>query len=244
MRENKKTFLVLIRSTFLWIVVLSLIPLYMVIGYLLYMVNARTRHKVLSTWGRVFTFMTRYICGVKYTVKGLENLPTEPSIIASNHQSTWETFGYVSIFPQHVWILKRELIKLPFFGWALATASPIAINRSDRIGSTQQILKQSVKRMAKGFWILVFPEGTRVAPNVIKPFKSGVGRMALALKVPVVPVALNAGYCMPRSSYMIYPGTVEVVVDKPIISKINETAEDLTMRIEKVVRDNLAKLSR
>jgi 1-acyl-sn-glycerol-3-phosphate acyltransferase len=241
---NKNKFLVFIRSTILWVVTLGLIPLYMVMGYLLYVVNARTRHKVLSTWGRVFAFMARYACGVKCNVMGAENLPYEPSIIASNHQSTWETFGYVQILPQHIWILKRELIRLPFFGWTLRTASPIAIDRANRVGSTVQILHQGAQRLAQGFWILVFPEGTRVAPDVVKPFKVGVARMAIELDVAVVPVANNAGYCMPRSSYMIYPGTVDVIIDKPIRANPGETAEELIKRIEQVVRQNLAKISR
>lgn len=242
--ENKKTVLVFIRSTILWVVTMGLIPLYMIVGYLLYVVKARARHKVLSSWGLVFTFMAKYICGVKYTVTGLENLPKEPSIIASNHQSTWETFGYVPILPQHIWILKRELTKLPFFGWTLQMASPIAIDRANRIGSAQQILQQGAQKLAQGFWILVFPEGTRVAPNVVKPFKVGVARMAIALDVPVVPVANNAGYCMPRSSYMIYPGMVDVIIDKPITAEVGETPDKLTARIEQVVRQNLAKISR
>ncbi|HLX53635.1 MAG TPA: lysophospholipid acyltransferase family protein [Aquella sp.] len=242
--DNRKTVLVFIRSTILWVVTLGLVPVYMVIGYLLYVINARARHKILSTWGLIFSFMAKYVCGVKYIVTGLENLPKEPSIIASNHQSTWETFGYVPILPQHVWILKRELIRLPFFGWALRTASPIAIDRSNRVGSAQQIIHQGAQRLAQGFWILVFPEGTRVAPNVIKPFKVGVARMAIALDVAVVPVANNAGYCMPRSSYMLYPGTVNIIIDKPIRAEVGETADKLTARIEQVVRQNLAKISR
>jgi 1-acyl-sn-glycerol-3-phosphate acyltransferase len=242
--ENKKTISVFIRSTILWVVTLGLVPIYMIIGYLLYVINARARHKVLSSWGRVFVFMAKYVCGVKYTVTGLENIPNDPSIIASNHQSTWETFGYVPILPQHIWILKRELIRLPFFGWTLQMASPIAIDRSNRIGSAQQIIHQGAQRLAQGFWILVFPEGTRVAPNVVKPFKVGVARLAIALDVPVVPVVNNAGYCMPRSSYMIYPGTVQVIIDKPIKAETGETPDKLTARIEQVVRQNLAKISR
>lgn len=242
--ENKKTFMVFIRSTILWGVTLGIIPIYMIIGYLLFAFNPLIRHKVLSTWGLLFAFMAKYVCGVKYVVTGLENLPKTPSIIASNHQSTWETFGYVPILPQHIWILKRELTRLPFFGWTLRMASPIAIDRSNKIGSTQQILHQGAKRLKDGFWILVFPEGTRVAPGVVKPFKAGVARMAIALDLPVVPVVNNAGYCMPRSSYMIYPGTVDVIIDKPIKAQPDETADKLTARIEQVVRQNLAKISK
>jgi 1-acyl-sn-glycerol-3-phosphate acyltransferase len=242
--NKNKTLLVFIRSTLFWGITLGLIPLYMIIGYLLFAVNPRLRHKVLSTWGLIFTLLAKYLCGIKYIVTGLENLPHTPSIIASNHQSTWETFGYVPILPQHIWILKRELIRLPFFGWTLKMASPIAIDRANKVGSTQQILSQGAKRLAQGFWILVFPEGTRVAPGVVKPFKVGVARMAKELDLLVVPVVNNAGYCMPRSSYMLYPGIVEVIIDKPLKAEINEPADKFTARIEEVVRRNLAKISK
>lgn len=241
---NKKTFMVFIRSTIFWFLALGIIPFYLIMGYVLIIVNARIRHKALSTWGRAFTLLARYICGVKYTAIGQENLPNSPSLLVSNHQSTWETFAYVAILPQHIWILKRELIRLPFFGWTLRMASPIAIDRSNRSAATQQILRQSAERVAKGFSILVFPEGTRVAPGAIKSFKPGAARIALALNIPIVPIANNAGYCMPRSSYMLYPGTIEIIIDKPIYPKADETADQLTSRVEQVIRQNLAKMSR
>lgn len=240
---RKKTVSVFIRSTIVWIVVLGVLPVYMILGYILLIVNAKTRHSVLKTWGNIFTFMVTHTCGITYSVTGLENIPKTPSLVASNHQSAWETFAFATFLPQHVWILKRELTRLPVFGWALITASPIAINRADRIGSTQQILKQSVERMAAGFWILIFPEGTRAKPGEIKPFKHGISRISQALKLPIIPVTHNAGYCMPRGSYFMYPGHVDVIIDKPIYPTSYEDTEDLTKRIETVISHNLTTIT-
>lgn len=236
--------MIFVRSTIVWGMVLGILPLYMLLAYVLYLVNAKTRHKILTSWEFIFTFLARHICGIRHVVIGLEHLPKTAAIIASNHQSTWETFAYGAIFPQHTWILKRELIWLPVFGWTLRTASPIAINRANKIGAVQQILQQGVKRIAQGFWILVFPEGTRVSPSVVKPFKTGVARMALALQIPIVPVASNAGYCMPRASYLMFPGTITIIIDQPIYALVNESAEKLTARLETTIRQNLAKISR
>lgn len=237
---RKKSISIFIRSTIVWIVVLGVLPVYMLVGYTLFIVSAKTRHRVLKTWGNVFTFMAKHACGISYKISGLENIPKTPSLIASNHQSAWEAFAFATFLPQHVWILKRELTRLPVFGWALVTASPIAINRADRIGSTQQILKQSVQRMATGFWILIFPEGTRAKPGEIKPFKYGISRISQALKLPIIPITHNAGFCMPRGSYLMYPGQVDIIIDKPIYPTSYESSEELTKRVEDVITHNLA----
>ncbi|MFN7093958.1 MAG: lysophospholipid acyltransferase family protein [Burkholderiales bacterium] len=183
--------------------------------------------------------MAKHICKVNYVIEGKENLIAGPAIIASNHQSTWETMAFNGIFPQHVWILKHELLRIPFFGWALGTLSPIAINRAQRAAALQQVLQQSVGRIAQGFWILVFPEGTRVAPGVTQPYKSGVSKMALSLQLPIIPVAHNAGRLMPRKSFFLHPGTITIKIGAPIYAQTNESPEELTERVRQVITANL-----
>lgn len=241
--KHKKTISLFIRSSIVWTIVLGVLPIYMLLGYVLLIVGPKPRHIVLKTWGGIFTFMAKHICGITYKVTGLENIPKTPSLMASNHQSAWEAFAFATFLPQHVWILKRELTRLPIFGWALITASPIAINRKDRSGATQQIMKQSALRMLAGFWILIFPEGTRANPGKIKPFKTGIGRMAKSLSVPIIPITHNAGYCMPRGSFFIYPGHVDIIIDKPIYPTSYESVEDLTKRVESIITHNLSKIS-
>ena len=243
-KRPKRTLSIIIRSCIVWFVMSILVLPYALLSFALYTVNLRTRHKIISTWGRIFSFLVVHVCKITFIVKGVENLPKTPSIIASNHQSAFETFTYVTIFPQHVWILKRELIRIPIFGWSLNTLYPIAINRENKVAASAQIIRQSVQRIKKGFWILVFPEGTRANPGTILPFKTGVARMAQHLKIPVVPVTHNAGFCMPKRSFFLYPGTVEIIIDKPIIPIEGETVDDLIARIETTIRNNLVKLSR
>jgi 1-acyl-sn-glycerol-3-phosphate acyltransferase len=239
----KVTFSIAWRSTLLWTVVGLGALFYNVIAIPLFLVPVKIRHKIIGSWAYIFTCMCKRVCGVTYTIKGLDNLVSGSAIIASNHQSTWETIAFVTIFPQHVWILKRELLKIPLFGWAIATLSPIAIDRSQGSASIQQILSQSVERIKHGFWILAFPEGTRVAPGIKKPYKIGVARMAESLQIPIIPVAHNAGYRLARASFWLFPGEIKVIIDKPIYPQKNETAEELNLRIEHVITKNLATIT-
>lgn len=233
--HNKKTIAVILRSTLLWLIIGPLTVLYSMTSLSLFFVNLKLRHKILSSWARAFTWCAKYICGVNYIVIGKENIITGPAIIASNHQSMWETAAFVNFFPQHVWILKKELLKIPFFGWTLRLVSPIAINRSERAVALHKILHQSVKRIQLGFWILVFPEGTRAPAGKLFQFKTGIAKMAINLSVPILPVAHNAGHCMPKSSFFLYPGTITVLIGKPI-SPINRQPEELTNEIQKNIQ--------
>lgn len=241
---NKVTFSIIWRSALLWTIVgLVAIP-YNLIAITMVLLPVKIRHKVISSWARIFTYFSVHLCKIKYDVIGIENLVSGSAIIASNHQSMWETVVFAKIFPQHVWILKRELLKVPFFGWTIATLSPIAIDRSQGSAAIQQILSQSISRIKNGFWILAFPEGTRVAPGTKKPYKIGVARMASALKLPIIPVAHNAGYALPKGSRLFYPGKVTVIIDKPIYPKDDESPEDLILKIEDTITKNLATITR
>lgn len=237
--KNKVTALIVIRSVIFWSIVgLAALP-YNLTAFLFVFLPVRIRHKIISSWANIFTFFSKYLCGVNYKVTGRENLIKTTSILASNHQSAWETIAFATFLPQHVWILKRELLKIPFFGWTVATLSPIAIDRSQGAAAIQQILTQSVLRVKQGFCILAFPEGTRVKPGVKKPFKVGVAKMATSLDLPIIPISHNAGYCIPRNSFWLYPGLINVIIDKPIYPQKGELAEDLMQRVEAVVSKNL-----
>ena len=241
--KNKLTLSIVWRSTLLWTILAMLALLYNILAIPLLFSPVKFRHKIISSWAYIFTFLCKHLCKVNHTIEGIENLVSGSAIIASNHQSAWETIAFVTIFPQHVWILKREILRLPIFGWAIATLSPIAINRAKGSAAVQQILTQSVGRIKKGFWILAFPEGTRVAPGVKAPFKIGVAKMAEALQLPIIPVAHNAGYRLARAAFWMYPGEIKVIIDKPIYPIENEAPEDLTLRLEQVINKNLATIT-
>ncbi|MBY0380108.1 MAG: 1-acyl-sn-glycerol-3-phosphate acyltransferase [Burkholderiales bacterium] len=239
--KPKATFKIKVASTTMWLIMGGLIPVYNLIGYCIFFLNHRTRHKILASWSRIFTFLGKHLCGIDYEIIGKENLIKGPAVFASNHQSTWETMAFNVFLPKHVWILKQELTKIPFFGWTLRLLSPIAIDRSDKSRAVLQILEQSKQRIADGFWIMVFPEGTRLPPGTKQAFKTGVARMAINLNVPVIPIAHNAGHIMPRRSFWMYPGKVTIRIGNPIYPE-QLTPEQLTEKIRSTIYQELIEM--
>ena len=156
---------VALRSALFALVQLVTTPVFAFIGVFTFPFPLRVRYQVISTWSRLMVVAARWICGIRYEVRGLENLPAEPCIVLSKHQSAWETLVFQKIFPPQVWVLKRELLWVPFFGWGLAMLAPIAIDRKAGRKALRQMLDQGVDRLKRGFWIVMFPEGTRVAPG-------------------------------------------------------------------------------
>jgi 1-acyl-sn-glycerol-3-phosphate acyltransferase len=204
------------------------------IGLLTFPFPALTRYRFLSLWARCMLWWLRISCGLSFNVKGRENIPNSPSIILCKHQSAWETLALQLIFPPQVWVLKRSLLLIPFFGWALALTSPIAINRAAGREALKQLVTQGKDRLAKKFWVVIFPEGTRTAPG--KRGKYHIGGAWLAThtqtQTQVVPVAHNAGEFWRKNSWLKHPGVIQVSIGKPIQSAdlkpdaLNQQVED------------------
>lgn len=203
--------------------------------------KARIRHRLVMSVTHYYLFLLTYVGGIKYNIQGSENLPESPAIIAGNHQSAWETVAFNSIFPSVVWIMKKELLAIPLFGWGLRAVSPIAIDRKQGEDALLQVIKQGKDRFAKGFWICAFPEGTRVLPKKRKPFKYGTAKLAISLNVPIVPVAHNAGYCLPKNSFWLYPGIVNIKIGKPIYAESNDPVS-FTKKVEAWIIGELDKM--
>jgi len=201
-----------------------------------------SRYRVTSGWAHIMLFLTRVICGVRYRVLGMENIPKTPSIVLSKHQSAWETLAFQQIFPPQVWVLKKELLRIPFFGWGLAMTSPIAISRSSGKAALRQIVQQGKDRLKQGLWIVIFPEGTRVAPG--KKGKYGIGGAWLATRtgVSVVPVAHNAGELWGKNSFIKLPGTITVSIGAPI-DPAGMKANELNARVEAWIELEVARIS-
>lgn len=174
------------------------------------------RYRLISGWSRIALWLLRVLCGVRCRVEGREHLPRRPAVILSKHQSAWETLAFQSIFPPQVHVLKRELLWIPFFGWGLALMSPIAIDRGRGTTALRRIARQGRKRLEQGFWVVVFPEGTRVAPGERRTYRLGGAWLAAHAGAPVVPVAHNSGRLWPRNSFLKYPGLVTVRIGAPI----------------------------
>jgi 1-acyl-sn-glycerol-3-phosphate acyltransferase len=204
-------YLLLSASAVLWA-----IPVLLIGPFLPY----RLRFKViLEWWCNVAIWLARHMVGIRYEVTGLENIPDQPGVILANHQSTWETFFLQTIFKPQTQLIKKELLYVPFFGWAFALLKPIAINRSKARSSLQQLNRIGGQRLRSGMWVLVFPEGTRVQPGQPIKFTRGGAALACANNAPIIPVAHNAGEFWPRHGWGKRPGTVQIHIGPAIQPK-------------------------
>lgn len=178
-----------------------------------------TRYQFVIRWAWFVLWWLRMTCGVRYQVQGAENVLGQNAILFSKHQSTWETLAIQKLFPVQAWVLKQELLSVPFFGWALRLMEPIAIDRNAGSKAVKQLIKEGKQRLADGRWVVVFPEGTRVAPGKVGRYGVGGALLAQASRYPVVPMAHNAGEFWPRRGFLKKPGTISVSIGPPIETK-------------------------
>lgn len=208
--------MLIIRNLIYWTVLCLCVPLAVLCLLLGFFLPQNKRHYFGVWCVEILLFTLDKIVGLKYEVIGRENIPSQPAIICCKHQSGWETFALQQIFPHQVFVCKRELLRLPFFGWGLAMMNPIAIDRGNPVKANRQITEQGLLRKQQGFWITIFPEGTRIEPGVRGKYKLGAARLAKATAMNLVPVAHNSGEFWPKNSFLKYPGTITVVIGKPI----------------------------
>lgn len=200
------------------------------------------RYTLITRWTGAMIWLLKVICHIDYHVEGLENIPkTRNGIIFSKHQSAWETFFLPTLFHEAAIILKRELLWVPFFGWGLATINPIAINRKNSHSAMEQIINQGKNYLSKGRWILVFPEGTRVAPGKAGKYRIGGARLAAQTSYPVIPVAHNAGRFWTRRTFIKKPGTIHVVIG-PLIETKNKLPEDILKEAKSWIENTMKKI--
>jgi len=206
----------LLRSLAFAASLLLVTPPYALVALATFPLPRMLRYRIISGWSRLVVWLSKVILGIDWRVEGRERLPERPSVILSKHQSAWETLAFQQIFPPQIHVLKRELLWIPFFGWGLALMSPIAIDRSRGIASLRAMARRGRERLEQGFWIVVFPEGTRVAPRERRAYQPGGAWLAVAAGAPVVPVAHNAGVLWPRNAFLKRPGIVTVRIGPPI----------------------------
>ena len=200
------------------------------------------RHIFASLWCGFVLRWLQVCCGVKYVVYGLENLPNKPAIIFANHQSSWETIlFYKLVFPVSP-ILKKELTKIPFWGWSMRLLKPIAIDRSKPRGAGRSVLLQGIDRIQSGNSIIVFPEGSRSNYGSVKRFSRGGAKLAIAANTSIIPIAHNAGYCWPAHQFIKRPGVVTVVIGEKM-ELGGRDANELTADVEGWIRIKVAELS-
>lgn len=196
----------------------------------------RMRYRfVVKLWCGNAVWLAKSIIGLRYEVEGAENVPQTPCVILAKHQSTWETFFLSAYFEPLTQVLKRELLRVPFFGWAMLLIRPIAIDRNNPKAALRQLAKQGHERLMQGVWVLIFPEGTRVPVGQTGKFSRGGAALAVNAGLPVLPIAHNAGHFWPRNGWGKRPGVIRVVIGQPMyaegdspraIAELNERAEE------------------
>ncbi|HQZ44810.1 MAG TPA: lysophospholipid acyltransferase family protein [Usitatibacteraceae bacterium] len=194
------------------------------------------------SWARWVLKWAEWSCGIRHEVRGMENVPARPAVIMSKHQSAWETLYIEATFPYQCWIIKRELLWLPFVGWGLAAVRSIAIDRSSGVAAREQIVQQGAKRIAQGLWVSIFPEGTRVP--VGKRGRYGIGGATLATRTgaPILPIAHNAGEVWGRYAFRKRAGTVQVVIG-PVIETAGRDALSVNREVEAWIEGEMRRLN-
>lgn len=208
---------------------------------LAWMLPRLARYRVITLWGRMVIPLARVLLGIRFRVEGLEHLPKEPAVVLAKHQSAWETIAFQQIFPPLSFVLKKSLLHIPFFGWGLAMFSPIAIDRAAGREALKQLEQQGQERLRTGFWVLVFPEGTRVAPGEKGNYQVGGAWLACKAGAPVVPVAHNAGRCWPKNAFIKRPGEITVVIG-PAIPTRGRKANDVSKETEAWIEATMQRL--
>ncbi len=224
--------LLILRSSVFAVGMVVSILFWTVVCLLSFPLSFRRRYYIVTRWNVFIRFWLKLTCRLDYELCGVENIPQQPCIIFSKHESAWETIILAIHFAPQVWVLKRELLWLPFFGWSLAMLKPIAIDRSAGKSALQQVIDQGRQRLASGSWIIIYPEGTRVAPGSKRRYKIGGASLASATQIPVLPIAHNSGDYWPKNSFIKHPGRIKLVIGPTIDTRdhtpmeINRLAED------------------
>jgi 1-acyl-sn-glycerol-3-phosphate acyltransferase len=205
-----------LRSALFALALILVTPPYAIIALASFPLPRMARYRLISAWSRMVIRLAWLLCGIRWKIEGRRHLPNEPAVILSQHQSAWETLAFQEIFPPQVLVLKRELLWIPFFGWGLALMSPIAIDRARGTAALREMARRGRERLAQGFWVVIFPEGTRVPPGEKRAYHQGGAWLAVNCGAKVVPVAHNAGKLWPRNAFLKRAGTVTVRIGPPI----------------------------
>jgi 1-acyl-sn-glycerol-3-phosphate acyltransferase len=212
-------------AAFVLFMAITVVPWAVMVIVLSLFVSSTTMYWACVGWLRLAMWGCRNICGVRERVTGMQHVPTAADakgavLLAPKHQSTWETFAFPTLMPHPLaYVFKRELLYIPFFGWAMARLDMIHIDRSKRNEAWSKVAEQGRRLFAEGVWVIMFPEGTRTPRGSQGTYKSGAARLAVATGVPIVPIAVNSARCWPRKSFLLRPGVVDVSIGPPIATE-------------------------
>ena len=199
---------------------LSLIPITTIIISLYFFISTKRLQRLGAMWIKVVLNALKFLCGVSWKVEGIENIPSTPCIVVSNHQGQWESFFLQTLFIPSTSIIKKELLLIPLFGWALRCMKPITLNRLNRVSSLKKVIKKGVIKLKNGFSIILFPEGTRISPDKgIQPFARSCGLLSVKSGFPVLPICHNSGKYWKNKKFIKSPGKVVLRIGEPILGR-------------------------
>jgi 1-acyl-sn-glycerol-3-phosphate acyltransferase len=232
---------IVLRSSLFFLIQAALTIVWSLLSLLTFPFAPLTRYRIITAWSHMVVWLAKNLCGIRYEVRGAQHLPQQPSIVLSKHQSAWETLAFQVFLPPQVWVLKKSLLYVPFFGWGLAMMSPIAIERAAGLRALKRTVEQGRERLAHGFWIVMFPEGHRMPPGERGSYQIGGAWLAVQTGAPVVPIALNSGYLWGRNAFLKRPGKIVVSIGTPI-DPTGMKAEQLNRRVEDWIESEVQRL--
>lgn len=236
-----KPLIAFLRSTIFMVGMIIATVIHAILSLLTFPLPSLWRYRFITLWSKFIVWWAKVATGIRYEIIGKENLPEGPAIILCKHQSAWETLALQKFFPPQVWVLKKELLKIPFFGWALRLLDPIAIDRAQGKQAFAQLIEQGRQRLDAGRWVVIFPEGTRMAPGKTGKFRAGGAALAQATQTPIVPIAHNAGTFWPRRGFIKSPGTVKLIIG-PTIEPGSLSIDELNLKVKSWIEETMAKI--
>jgi len=228
----------------LWMAI-TVVPWALFVVAISYVVSSTTLYWICAGWLRTAVKGGTWILGIRNRVQGMDNLPQgakDPAVLLVKHQSTWETFVMPAIMPHPLaYVFKKELLRVPFFGWAMARMDMIHIDRSQRARAFAKVVQQGRRLMKQGVWVIMFPEGTRIPRGQVGEYKTGGTRLAIAAGVPVIPIAVTSARCWPSKAFVKRPGIVDISIGKPIPSE-GRGAEELMAEVQQWIESEMRRL--
>ena len=231
-----------VRSVLFWLGFATLIGVFAFLLLLTFPLPLEKRFVLTRAWSALSVHWLRIVCKLDYEVRGLENIPAKAGIVFAKHQSSWETLALNFWFAPQSWVVKRELLWAPVFGWGMYMMDPIAINRRAGHKAVEQLVEQGRDRLGKGRWIIIFPEGTRIAPGKKGRYRLGGAVLAERTGCAVTPVAHNAGEFWPRRKFVKRPGVIQVRIGPPIESQ-GRTAQEILAEAERWIESEMAAIT-
>jgi 1-acyl-sn-glycerol-3-phosphate acyltransferase len=226
-------------SAIFTMLLIVLTPLWGLAMFLCFLVPQRGQFAFSRAWAHTLLWLLKILCHLDYKVEGMENLPAGAHVAMWKHSSSWETLAQMVLLPRQVWVLKRELMWVPFVGWGLAMTRPIAVNRSAGHTAVKHVVEQGKDRIARGYWVSIFPEGTRMPPGETRKYGVSGVLVAKATGCLIVPIAHDAGYYWPRRGLLKKRGTIRVMIGAPVSAQDRdprELNEELQRWVEERVR--------